>query len=358
MKISDDQSILAWGLQPEDAVIQINSLSQSRDFHHHGPLAEDPEQFRWSGDISSTGSTGHYSMTNQGLEIALPIGRHDFGLLDCTLRGKEEKLVAICLRRLPAKNANRYIRQSRSGASTMLLPFGEWFRDCLDFEHNTITISGASGAVPQVDWFSEPSQMITHQWLRLKMSGEFKSDIAMVYNSDEPNCTVLNRRDSSNSICWSLEPAALPDRLVILSRLRRSDMLVWVFLENGWWSYVHRDGKQFHRTKPIAEIATERSLDIDKFFNHPKLHAFGRVLLEPSNMLIRASIQKETIYNHQYTQVDLQYQLATASDIAACRVKGLSIDSEDQDSRQQLFDSCCSGAVPRLGESILKPRMN
>ena len=70
LKTSDDHSILAWGLQPEG---ENDDVPKSR--HSHGPLAPDPEQFRLSGDVESIGSLGHYSMTNQGLDITLPVGR-------------------------------------------------------------------------------------------------------------------------------------------------------------------------------------------------------------------------------------------------------------------------------------------
>jgi hypothetical protein len=340
LKTSDDHSILAWGLQLEGD----DDFTKSR--RSHGPLAPDPEEFRMSGDVVSTGSLGHYSMTNQGLEITLPVGGDGlldffFGLLGCKLMGKEDKFVAICLWPLSVKpNPNRYIRQRINGASTKILSFG----NCLEFKQNTIAISSVSGITGRWDSLSPAWQPSTHQWLRLNMSSEFRSGVTMIYDNDPVNYRTLNRESSSSPIWWNFETSAIPDRFVFLVRLRPlSEVLFWVILENRRWSYVHQESVQLLRYKPIDHLATERSLDIDKLFNHPKLHTFSSSLLEPDNMLIRASMRTETIYNHEYTQVDLQYQEATRSDIAECRARGFLVGSNDQASRQGVFDSCCSG---------------
>jgi hypothetical protein len=345
LKTSDDHSILAWAFQLEGAVIERNDFPKS--VLYHGPLAPDPKHFRCCGDLLSTGSLGHYSMTNQGLEITLPVGRVgdlDFGLLGCKLRGKEEKFVAICLGRLSTEpNPSRYIRQSRNGSSTRLLSFGE----CLEFKQNTIAISGASGIVFTQQWLRvnmhfEVRSGVTHQWLRLSMSSEFRSDVTMIYDNDPLNYRMLRREDSSRPIWWRFEPSAIPDRLLFLIQLRGTGILVWIIVEKEWCSYLHRETNEILRNKPLDHVATKRSLDIDKLFNHPELHIFSSFLLEPNNMLIRASMRMETIYNHEYTHVDLQYQEATKSDIAECLTRGLVVGSSDQASRQRVFDSCCA----------------
>jgi Heterokaryon incompatibility protein (HET) len=347
MKISDDQSIFAWGVRRQ--LLDHWDLAYSGK-HSCGPLSPDPEEFRRSGDISCVASLGHYSMTNQGLEVTIPLMRAGefgtFGLLGCKLTDEEDKFVAMHLL-APGpiySNSKRYTRQRFSGASTFILPF----KDCLDLTKETIVISGPSGITGQFDGFNHSRGLVLHQWLRLNTSAEFERAVMMICDS-EVDYRTPTRQLLSNTFWWSFEPDGIPSRVVFLVRLRESGTLVWVFLRDGMWTFLHRDASQMPSSKSISQIATERSLDVFSFFDRMGLDTFTNVSLEPDNKLIRVSSRSESVYNHSYHQVDLTYQEPTVPEIAKYHAQDLVAGSEDHGFRQRIFDSCCSDRDAQKG---------
>ncbi|KAF2845622.1 HET-domain-containing protein [Plenodomus tracheiphilus IPT5] len=108
MKQSDDQTLLAWELDPEPTGSTLC-----------GPLATSPLQFRGSGNllpIIDSNINNSYSMTNKGLMIELPIvlgyDRADLGLLQCSLSGTYDDQVLLPLSRLAQEESSYYARDA------------------------------------------------------------------------------------------------------------------------------------------------------------------------------------------------------------------------------------------------------
>jgi hypothetical protein len=108
MKISNDESLFAWGFDMGKTVSQIEprlrppKISSLPVSSAIGILAEEPLAFRDSGSVLSvnTASYNSFSMTNQGLQITLPVCEGGFGtvgLLSCQVEGLEQYAVGILL---------------------------------------------------------------------------------------------------------------------------------------------------------------------------------------------------------------------------------------------------------------------
>jgi hypothetical protein len=114
MKQSDDQTLLAWQLSPDD--VQAETC---------GPFATSPAQFRECGEMvpipdSDSDSTVPvpYSMTNKGLKIELPIyeskrQRRCMAMLQCTTRSSFPARIALPILRANPEETSQYARDGR-----------------------------------------------------------------------------------------------------------------------------------------------------------------------------------------------------------------------------------------------------
>ncbi len=122
MKESTDQSLFAWSRVPETV-----------DYTLCGILAPHPRYFINSGDIvpfegtEHFGSaTEHYTMTNKGLQIRLPViqrkeHKDSVALLACHREGNFVGALGITLRSIPESRGKAYTRDTFTGLTIILL---------------------------------------------------------------------------------------------------------------------------------------------------------------------------------------------------------------------------------------------
>lgn len=109
MAHSDDQTLFAWQLMPEDTKANVC-----------GPLAPHPSRFRASGHllpIPDSDIQYPYSMTNKGLRIQIPVIHSDnapcgMAFLDCSTSYKGDSRIGIPVVRLGPPGSSRYARDA------------------------------------------------------------------------------------------------------------------------------------------------------------------------------------------------------------------------------------------------------
>jgi len=116
MKESSDQSLFAW-----------SRTMESDDSDLHGMLAPHPRSFSNSGDIVPFQgiehfgtATEHYTMTNKGLQISLPVlqrkeDRKFVAILACHREGNFMGALGISLRPIPGSSGKAFIRDISTG---------------------------------------------------------------------------------------------------------------------------------------------------------------------------------------------------------------------------------------------------